>query len=396
MRKIVTTLSCILILMLLPGCWNIRELNTLSIVQAVGIDRSDDGQITVSLQILKPSAMKSTTTEKASGSQVVWVVTSKGKTVFDAIRNASLQTDRKAFFSFNMVYVLSEEVAREGIADELDFLSRDAELRKLPYVFITKRKAEDIIRSDHEQEKIPAQAIQKLAKLSTAASVIPQVKLIDLLKNLASKTNDSIIPGIELVQDDQGTTPKNVVKLEGTAVLKRDKMIGWFDTKETRGVLWIQGKVKSGIIVVPTPGDETKNSSIEIVKATSRILPERVDGNLELTVNVQVVGNLGEQMGYADLVKPEPFKVLKEEMTSAIKEEINSAVVKSQNWDVDILNFGTAVHRKFPKEWPNLEKNWPTEFQNIKVNVVVDANLHWTGSMKKTIQSSNKEGEDTK
>jgi len=196
MKKMISTISCILLLILLPGCWNRREFNTLAIVQAIGIDQTEDGQISVSLQILKPSAFKTSTTEKAGGSKGVWVVVSKGETVLDALRNASMQTDRKAFFPYNMVYVLSEKLAREGISDELDLLSRDAEFRKTPYIFITKKRAEDIIRSEHEQEKIPAQAIEKLAKLTFAASEIPKIQLIDLLKNLASKTNDSIIPGI--------------------------------------------------------------------------------------------------------------------------------------------------------------------------------------------------------
>ena len=394
MKNIISTILCIILLLMLPGCWNRRELNTLAIVQAVGIDRTDDGQINVSLQILKPSAIKSSTSEKGSGSKGVWVVTSKGETVFDAIRNATLQTDRKPYFSHNTVYVLSEGIAKEGIMDELDLLGRDPEFRQTPYIFISKLKAADIIKSEHEQEKIPGQAIEKLAKLSFATSKIPKAQLIDLLKNLASKTNDSIIPGITLVQGNSEDSQKKFVKLEGTAILKRDKLIGWFDGKETRGTLWIRGEVKSGIIVVPTPGDKTKKFGIEIIKATSRIVAEKVDGNLVLTINVRAMGNLGEQMNAVDLVKPEPFRELEEKMSTVVEEEIRSALDKAQRWEVDIFNFGTEVHRQFPEEWPELEKNWREEFQKLQVNIVVDAKLRWTGLMKKAIQSPTDEGED--
>lgn len=396
MKKTISTISCILLLMMLPGCWNRRELNTLAIVQAVGIDRTEDGQINVSLQLLKPSVIKSSTSEKAGGSKSVWVVSSTGETVFDAIRNISKQTDRKAYFPHNKVYVLSEEIAREGVGDELDLLSRDAEFRKTPYVFITKRKAAEIIRSEHEQERIPAQAIEKLAKLTFATSKIPKIQLIDLLKNLASETNDSIIPGITIIPGDAGSDTKNLVKLEETAILKRDKLIGWFDAKETRGVLWILGNVKSGIIVVSTPGDETKKSGIEIIKATSRIVPKQVDGKLVLTVNVEAIGNLGEQMSTEDLVKPEPFKELEEKMASVIEDEIRSALDKAQRWEVDIFKFGTEVHRQLPQEWPKLEKNWREELQKLQVNIAVDAKLRWTGFMRKPIQSPISEGEENK
>lgn len=395
MKKYIPLISCILLLIMLPGCWNRRELNTLAIVQAVGIDRTEDGQISLSLQLLKPSAVNSPTSAKGGESQGVWVVTSKGETVFDAFRNATMQTGRKPYYPHNTIIVLSEAVAKNGIGDVLDLANRDHELRKLVYVFISKRKAEDIIKSEHEQEKITGKAIENLAKLTFAASKVPEISLLDLDKNLASKTNDSIIPGIALVQGDAETKAKNV-KLEGTAIFKRDKLIGWFDAKETRGILWILGNVKSGIIVVPTPSDETKKSSIEISKASSRIVPERIDGNLVLTVNVQAVGNLGEQMSTADLVKPESFKELEEKMASVIEKEISSALEKAQRWEVDIFKFGTEVHRQFPKEWPELEKNWREEFQKLQVNIVVDAKLRWAGSMKKPIQTPNNEGEDSK
>ncbi|MDQ7095218.1 Ger(x)C family spore germination protein [Desulfosporosinus sp. PR] len=396
MKRALSIISCILLLLLLPGCWNRRELNTLAIVQAVGVDLTDDGQISISLQILKPSAIKSSTTEKGSGSKSVWVVTSTGETVFDAIRNASMQTDRKAYFSHNTVYVLSEKLAREGLSDEIDLFGRDSEFRQLPYVFISRGNAEDIIRSNYEQEKIPGQAIEKLAKLTFASSKLPRTQLIDLLKNFASKTNDSIIPGINLIQSNDNESNEKSLKLEGTAILKRDKMIGWFDSKETRGILWILGDVKSGIIVVPTPGDETKKSAIEIIRVNSSVVPEQVDGNLVITVNVHAEGNLGEQMNAIDLVKPDSFTELENNMTEVIKAEINSAVDNAQKWDVDIFKFGPEVHRRFPKEWPELEKNWREEFKKIQVNVVVDSKLHWSGYLKKPIQSINDEGAESK
>ncbi|MGC7871165.1 Ger(x)C family spore germination protein [Desulfosporosinus sp. SYSU MS00001] len=387
MRKRITyIISATLLLLLLPGCWNRRELNTMAIVEAIGVDRTEDGQIDVSLQILKPSAIKSSTSEKASGSKSIWVVTSKGETVFDAIRNASLQTDRKAYFSHNTVYVFSEELARNGISAELDLFSRDSEFRKTTYVFITRKKAEDIIRSDYEQEKIPAQAIEKLAKVTYAASKEPKVQLIDLLKNFASKTNDSIVPGIDIIQTDNKNPNEESLKLDGTAILKRDRMVGWFNAQETRGVLWVLGKVKSGIIDITTPGDESKKSGIEIIRANSNVVPELVDGNLKMTINVHMDGNLGEEMGSSDLVKPESFDELEKRLDTVIEEEINSAISKAQDWNVDIFQFGPDVHRKYPQEWPELEKNWPEEFRKIQVNIVVDAKLHWSGYLKKPVQ----------
>lgn len=396
MRSYLSVIACIIILTVLPGCWNERELNTIALVQAIGLDRTQNGQISLSLQLLKPSEIKSSTSENGGGSNGVWVVTSQGETVFDALRNATEQTDRRSYFTHNRVIVISEDIARDGIADILDLLNRDHELRPREYVFITKRKAVDILKSEQEQEKIPGMAIANLAKLTQAASKIPMIDLLALDKNLASKTNDSILPGIDFSQENEGSSTKKLVNLSGTAVFKKDKLIGWFDTTETRGTLWIQNKVKSGIIVVTAPGDETKKVSIEVIKSSSNLVPEKLDGQLMITINVQVQGNLAEQMSDVDLAKPDSFNELEERMAAVIENEINSALVKAQKWNVDIFKFGEEFHRRFPEEWPELENNWGEEFPKIKVNVAVDAKLRRTGLITKPVQLKEDEGADGK
>jgi spore germination protein KC len=55
----------------------------------------------------------------------VWTLESTGYTVFDAFRNATMQSDRKLFLSQNNVVVIGEEMARTGVAPLIDFLDRD-------------------------------------------------------------------------------------------------------------------------------------------------------------------------------------------------------------------------------------------------------------------------------
>lgn len=49
-----------LILSLLSGCWDARELGSLAIVAAVGIDLADkSGKLLITIQIIKPGEVKS-------------------------------------------------------------------------------------------------------------------------------------------------------------------------------------------------------------------------------------------------------------------------------------------------------------------------------------------------
>ncbi|HBW35230.1 Ger(x)C family spore germination protein [Desulfosporosinus sp. BICA1-9] len=382
-KRLLICMTIILLLSMLTGCWNRRELGTLSVVQAVGIDRTEDDQISLTLQILKPGEVK----KEAKGGKSVFIVTTKGKTIFDAIRNAAIQLGRKGFWGQTKVVIIGEEEAKVGIAPLLDMYFRDHEVREQMYMFVARGKAADVIEAEHEQERIPSKAIENLAKATFATSKVPKINLLDLMKTLVSKTSDPIIPGIKTIEQKEDGEVKKLLKLDETAIFQEDKLKGWFDHKETRGLLWILGKVKSGIVVVQSPQDETKKVGLEIIRASSKLKPEITDGKLMVTVEVKEEGNLGEQMSQVDLTKPDTFKELEEKQAAVIEEEINTALSKAQAWGVDIFKFGEAFHRKFPKEWPELEENWDEEFKKIEVNVIVDAKLRRLGISTKPVKA---------
>lgn len=388
-RRSLSYILCLLLALLLSGCWNRRELDAISVVEAMGIDKLENGQISLTYQILKPSGVKgsSSSGEKGGGGKSVWVVTATGQTVFDAIRNATTQVDRRSYFGHNKVIVIGEEAAKSGISPLLDLAMRDPELRELVYVFIAKGNASDIIQAEHPQEKIPAKGIESLAKATIASSKVPQIVFLDVLKDLVSKTNDPFIPGIELTVRKEGETVEKVVELHETAIFKDDKLVGWFNPNETRGLLWILGEVKSGIIIVSSPGDESKNVALEIIRASGKVTPEMDKGKLTVTVEVKEEGNLAEQMSQVDLSKPDTFKQLEEKQAAVIEEEIRAALSKAQKWGVDIFKFGEKYHRKFPAEWSDLEENWDKEFPKIKVDIVVDAKLRTTGITSEPIKA---------
>jgi spore germination protein KC len=388
-KRILIYILCLLLPLVLSGCWNRRELDQIAVVEAMGIDKLEDGQISLTYQLLRPSGVKGTSPggEKGGGGKGVWVVTATGETVFDAIRNATAQVARRSYFGHNKVIIIGEESARSGIMPILDLAVRDPELRELVYVFITKGKASDIIKAEHPQEKIPAKGIESLAKATIASSKVPHIFLIDVMKDLVSKTSEPFIPGIELTGRKADETVDKLFELHGTAIFKDDKMVDWLGPEETRGLLWILGDVKSGIIVVSSPGDESKNVALEIIRASSKVTPEMDDGELTVTVEVKEEGNLGEQMSQVDLSKPDTFKELEEKQAAVIKGEILAALSKAQKWGVDIFKFGEKYHRKFPAEWPELEENWEDEFSNIKVDIVVDAKLRNTGITSKGINA---------
>jgi spore germination protein KC len=80
-RKISILIIIFLLLNLLSGCWNRRELNELAITVGMAIDESD-GQYLVTAQVVNPGQVAA----KQGGGQKAPVISyqEKGDTVFEA------------------------------------------------------------------------------------------------------------------------------------------------------------------------------------------------------------------------------------------------------------------------------------------------------------------------
>ncbi|MFZ5944672.1 MAG: Ger(x)C family spore germination C-terminal domain-containing protein [Bacillota bacterium] len=141
-----------------------------------------------------------------------------------------------------------------------------------------------------------------------------------------SKTTAPVASLVEVSGEGQEKT----ARLEGTAVFKQDKLVGFLNKEETRGLLWVLGQIKSGIIAVESPGGNGK-VSLEIIRASSKITPEIKDNELSITVEIKEEGNLGDQMGTGDLTKAAAWNSLEKRQVAAIRNEIMAALKRPRN-----------------------------------------------------------------
>jgi spore germination protein KC len=58
-RKILLCVILILTVICCNGCWDRKELKTLAIIAGMGLDRTPDGKLAVTFQIINPGGVKS-------------------------------------------------------------------------------------------------------------------------------------------------------------------------------------------------------------------------------------------------------------------------------------------------------------------------------------------------
>ena len=370
---------------LLTGCWNRREIETLGFVLAFGVDQREDGRVEVTAELAKPGAMARREGGGGGKEKPYKTYSASGKTLFDAIRNVTRESPRKLWFGHNQLVVIGEEMARRGVLPVLELMERDHELRREMWVLVARGKAKDVIEAEIDLEKTPAKGLMRLIKVRGATSTAQAVRANEFLKVLSAKHTSPTTSVITLVKKEGKPAPE--FHLEGSAVFKDGKLIGFLDATETRGMLWATGKVKSGVITVPCPGDEKEKVALEIIRARGEIEPRVEDGKISFVIKIKEQGNLGEQTGPVDLTSPARMGELERRKAAAIEGEIGAALRRARELKADIFGFGEALHREYPAVWRGLKEKWESEeFPGIPVAFDIEARIRRTGKVGRPTQ----------
>lgn len=367
-----------LLTILLTGCWSAKDLNMMSIVLGIGIDQTAElNRVQITTQVVKPEAIQSTSAEGGKGGGKAYTnISMSGETLFEAIRNTTHLTGKKLFFTHCELIVFGKSLAGEGLENAIDFLLRDHELRPTALVAVTTDKVADIFNMESESEKVPASNILKTLKAYQNTSQFKSVTLFQLTEQLKSETTAPVLPLIATMENEGGKK----VGVSGMAVFKRAKMVGTLNETETRGLLWIQGNVKEGIIVIDSPESKGK-FSLEITKATSKIEPEVKGNQIIMHINITEDATLGEQTNIENLANVNSLKVLEKLQADAIRQEILAALKKSRELNADIFGFGDIVYKNYPDQWQPFRDQWEQVYPGIDCVIDIETKIRSTGTL---------------
>jgi spore germination protein KC len=394
-KKIFITILMIMFSITLVGCWDIKYLDDLSIVIAMGMDKGEGHEIQVAVQVVNPAEVSTGGGKSGGGGKsTVTTYSETGQTIFEAVRKIANKTSRKLYFSHNQVLVIGEKLAREGVSPLFEFIERDPEVRTDFYVVVAKgARASDVLKITTPIEKIPGTQIHETvenAEKSLGTSYGVSVK--DIIENIGSEKKQFAVGSIEIVgdlkkgdskQNVEKITPLTILKLNGMAVFKDEKLVDFFDPKKSRGIAWTQDKIKNTVINVPCKNEG--NVAIEVIHSSTRMKAKFQQGQPSIMIRLNQEANIGETLcPDIDISDKETFTQLGKETEEQIKKEILGAVKKAQKLKTDIFGFADAVYKANPAYWKKNKTNWNDLFSKIPVQIEVDTEIRREGTRNKS------------
>lgn len=377
-------------LTVLPGCWSKKELNELAVVMALGIDLDREGYA-VSAQVMNSSEVGSQQ-RSSMGSSPAITYKAVGKTIPDALQRMLEVTPRNLYLSHVRVLVFGEAMARKGVSDALDFISRNRQLRTDFYLLVAKgMKAEDILQVVTPFEHIPANSLYSSILVSNKKSAaMGKITLQQFITELDRSGSNPVLSGVEIqgprqtgndLDNVRRIKPDTILKHAGLAVFVKDRLVGWLGESSSKSANYVLNQVEmtSGNV----PCSEGGVVGVEITNAKSTFdVKLAQDERPEFLVRLKLEANINAAQCNLDLSKPSSIEDIEKKLASKLSTNVERNIQDIQRkYGADIFGLGEALHRKFPKVWNKYRGHWEDSFRTMKVQVHSEVKIRRIGSI---------------
>lgn len=370
----------------LAGCWDRIEINDLAIVHGLALDKASDGQIEVTVSLAVPAQI-TPPGAPGGGRQGPPAInkSASGRTVYEAQERLQKLLSRQLFWAHNAVILVSQDLAREGVSEVLDFFTRSRQPRLSTVFAVTEGRAKDVLASTLPIELNVPTGIQEIERLDVA----PFVTLRTFLTNLL---NEGIEPFAGLVQltttgapepGSIGTEPAGAQEgprqpsMKGAAVFKGPRLVTLLTDEEVHGLLWVIDEFILVSIEVPVAG---RWVAFNVIRQDRTLTPRVQDGRIVMRLDVRTQTTLIDNPAGVDADDLGVIRMLERLVERQIEENIRRTLDKVQKEArSDIVGFGAAVRRTMPGVWEQVRHSWDEIFPEVEVEVNVDAEVLRTG-----------------
>lgn len=377
-KKIVTFALILINIFVLTGCVEEVELDEKVIIAMVGIDKSEQGKMKVSMGLIDTRLIEE---KKEEG---VRVYTIESDSIFEAARESILKLGRQPQWPYIKVLVFGPAFKETDIVPVLDFFNRNNEVQPNPKITFSHIPAEEIVKLNTDLANIPAVIVEGQFKHQNLVGLAPDIALHQFTEMMLTPDKNGFAALIEKGEGEDNFIPQ----IGGTAVINAGKWIGDLTKSETRGLLWVREEVEGGIIVIPSIEGKGKIGLEILGKGKVSIDPLLKNNELSVKINLEQFVGISEVMTYIDL-NDQNVEEIKRETEKEIAKEIESTIQKTKKWETDIFDIGRAIHIKYPKYWQENKENWSETFSTLPIDINVQVDIKTMGLLRSLPREQN-------
>jgi spore germination protein KC len=376
--------------MILTGCWDQRELQDRGFVLVSAIDANDESSSSqkqqriesfthphggspyrLSLQMLRLGGQTSEEGSKKSNGGKTYVLSNTGHSLFEMARDMWGQSSKALWFEHQQAIIISEAVLKHtGLAHFLDFFQRDSEMRWRTRIYITPGKARPLLEYEPPSGEPGGLFFTALARQYSKDPHLPTFRTdLGFTTFDLDNGNDIILPRIEMVDND--------VKVNGAALFKKDRLVGYIDEYAVKGQKYILGMEKSALITFECPLHPGGVTVFELYRHHTVLTPHVEGDSIYFTLDIAMRGNLGEATCALEhnTTGRQYQDDARQMFAQEVKRNIEYGRKTAQDLGVDVLNYSRLLKAKEPKTWEKIKDRWDEIFPTIPLIVSVNITI---------------------
>lgn len=354
MKKILLLLLCFF----LTGCYDYKDLNEITIVSGIGIDKKEDNYV-VSLQVVN--------TKKGDNVKPkYYVYSAKGKNIQQAINNITNSSALNIYTNHIDILLISEEIAKDNISHILDFFYRNSNIRIEFLPLICKDySCKDILELETTLVPLNSKSIKEAIENNKVnRGNVKDISFSEFLNDYLNEKNDISIPAISITNKKITLEDTNVSAyptLKNMTYFKNNKLIDYLTFNQSLSYNFILNNISNVVLTVPYD----KDFCLEFID--SKTDTSFKDGTIKIKINSSA--SLSEYNSSIKLNK-KGLKKVKETANNYIKKNIINTINFLNGKESDILKFRDLIYKTDPNYYKKLKS-----LKDIKYEVDVDVNI---------------------
>ena len=393
MKKLLKNLYIfiVIIVFLLAFSHSYSSLNidNLAYVVALGIDSTDDNNLQVTFQFSTPVSIESG--EKPT--PIINTLTASSISNATNIMNSYLGTP--VSFSHCKVIVFSEQIAKQGISDEIYTLINDTQVTPASNIVVSKCDAKTYLeQTTPELENLISKYYETFENSSKNTGYIPDATIGDFFNDLTSRTREpyAILGGVnaESRNEENSTISQDNLKANmtsisgkngsenfGVAVFREDTLVGELNAFESVAFQNIRNNIDRFLISVHDP--ENENNVLDIYMTPAKNTSVKVNTSTQtpyIEISCKFTGRIYSMSENSKYLSPGVLDSVSKSCDSCLESLFTEYLYKtSKEFKSDINSFGTYALKNFftTKEFENY--SWLENYKNAFFKVNVDSSV---------------------
>ncbi|MBQ6863568.1 MAG: Ger(x)C family spore germination protein [Clostridia bacterium] len=358
-------------LVFFSGCSNISaaELGDRLIIEAIGIDTSEDGfEITV-LALNTQQSGSANSTDTPDG--VAKTYSAKGKTLASAFAAIDLISGQIPLYSQARVIILGKELTQNAPMTALNYFIREYTTRDDILLAAAESTAKQIININLGNNVLASKIIHSVLQSGSFNGMTVTMPMYKFISNLLNETDAAILPIVKITKDEETKTES--IGIEGSLLFAAQNSNAVLDNEQTKGLLIANDKFDSGPIEI-----DYKGSKVSIaVQRCSTLITLLEKPELKYTIDISLSCDIIEfnaplhrELSMNDVEKLR--MATENKIHSIVKNTIGKAVRENK---CDILSLGRMLKKKSTDSYNSAIKDYNSFLATIPIEIHTTAKI---------------------